>query len=430
MPASRRLKRQRRIEGVATAVSVRATAKRAARFGSWFAPFQLLAVLSLVVISVLAFVLGIPPHSPPLRWLALLPFAIVVNVAVALHAYLSDNALTKGRETRQQLAQERRALALLDEEIAATESALTSLVSEITAETIRLGDLRQQYERQLPLAIEDVNSNLADSLHNIDESLAQVKEMAEREISQVDVNLEWVSTELSRIAASEPEQQQKRLLVLQYQAKQDFVLKNDLSQATVPGVPGIISRRLFALGVHTARDLTYNRIETIPGIGEKYVQALMDWKRTILNAATAQAPAALPAMETAAIHAEIEEKRGRLGEERQAAIQRRNAETDGIRAQFAAEAQRLQQERQEVNAAANRRIVVALDEHDLNRLDRQRDLLLAHVTQQHQELDDRLARYRVLLAEKSSRIGDLEADAQAFSYLTFKRFLLRIYTTR
>jgi hypothetical protein len=135
-------------------------------------------------------------------------------------------------------------------------------------------------------------------------------------------------------------------------------------------------------------------------------------------------------METAAIHAEIEEQRGRLGEERQAAIQRRNAEMDGIRAQFAAETQRLQQERQEVNAAANRRIVVALDEHDLNRLDRLRDLLLTHVTQQHQELDDRLARHRVLQAEKTIRIGELEADEQAYSYLTFKRFLLRIYTTR
>jgi hypothetical protein len=420
----------KRDENVATAVSMRTTATRAARFGSWFAPFQLLAVLSLVVISVLAFVLGIPPHSPPLRWLALLPFAIVVNVAVALHAYLSDDALSKGRETRQQLAPERSALALLDEEIAATESALILLVSEATAETTRLADLRQQYERQLPLAIEEINSDLAHRLHSIDESLAQVTEMAEREISQVDINLEWVSTQLSRIETSEPDQQQKRLLVLQYQAKQDFVLKNDLSQATIPGVPGIICRRLFALGVRTARDLTYNRLETIPGIGEKYVQALMDWKRTILSAAAAQAPAALSAMETAAIHAEIEEKRGRLGEERQAAVQRRNAEMDGIRAQFAAETQRLQQERQEVNAAANRRIAVALDEHDSNRLDRECDLLRARVAQQHQELDDRLARYRVLQAEKTIRIGELEADAQAYSYLTFKRFLLRIYTTR
>ncbi len=156
----------------------------------------------------------------------------------------------------------------------------------------------------------------------------------------------------------------------------------------------------------------------------------MQWKRATLNAATAQAPVAVPAMEAKAIHAEITEKHIRLEFQRQAALQRRNAEMDSIKVQFSTETQRLQQERQQANAAANRQIAAILDEHDLNKLDQECEALQVRVDQQQQELDDRLSRHRVLQAEKTIRIGELEADAQAYSYLTFKRFLLRIYTTR
>ncbi len=411
-------------------VSAPALPKRSARFGARFAPFQLLALLSVLVASVLAFVLPVPAISAPVRWLALLPLAVLVNVAVALHAYLADDALTRGRETRQRLAQEQRALRLLTGEIAATETALTSLVAESAAELGGLAAMRTEYLQKLPPAMEEINRNLAEQLQGIDESLEKVREMAEREISQVDVNLEWLNAQIARIEECEPEQLQKRLLVLQYQSKQDFVLKNDLAQADVPGVPGIICRRLASLGMRTARDLTYNRLEAVPGIGDKYLQALMQWKRVTLNAATAQAPAALSMPEVAAVRAEVADKRSRLEGERVAAMQRRVAEMDGIKAQFAIEMQRLQQERQEDNASANRRLAALLDEHDVNRLDGHCTALQARFTQQQQELDDRLARHRAMQAEKAILIGELEADAIAFSHLTFKRFLVRLYAVR
>jgi hypothetical protein len=169
----------------------------------------------------------------------------------------------------------------------------------------RLAERRQQLENEEIRSAEDARRAYESK---ISPALQERKKLDSQESSDLSSlqnglgkKIQTLKTALANLQKNEANELGSAL-----QAKQNSFLWSALTaariyDASIPGIGSGFKDRLHAARFHTAADVDYYRVQSVPGIGTKKAAALANWRQTVESRARARMPLSLSSTEQSAI---------------------------------------------------------------------------------------------------------------------------------
>jgi serine/threonine protein kinase len=307
-------------------------------------------------------------------------------------------------------------------------------------ETRRRKELNEALKRLQERERKDLNEALVAHDRNIASTEARLKSI-DQEYKDVlaklnatlGSNLNSLNSQISSLATAESYEQVKTLAGIQKRYVDDYLQQHSIHEGLI-GMKGYASRSslqsaLHAHGIRTARDISYGRVDAVPGFGPKRTQILVNWANDLVHEATKVMPSDLSPNEKNAIKAKYESQRKSLESQRDAEQSRFSAEQKAVRDRHELARQSLQNELSVARTQASQRTQEINDRFAKQYEAPTQALAKLHseFSLKYQEIDHKTNLVRQNMFGASWQIAKIEHEKLAYRNISFAKYVGRVF---
>lgn len=288
-------------------------------------------------------------------------------------------------------------------ELAEREAIAAILRSTLTG----INDRRQGLRRDETKALSKVQSDIGASLAALDKKLASLDGAEQQEVANT---LKW----------------------LQAQVMEDYILRNPIESATLPGIGPSLKARLKYSGFPTASTIDYYRVQQVPGIGSQKAYTLEAWKQRVLSEANRRKPTSLPAGEMQAIRMKYHAERQLCQDQKIREQARLSSEIGLVRQRYTVEQPKLdaQQTTAQEVARQNDQAVTERYMQEYARIAKAMAALSKDLLEKCTEADQGMPDLQRAAAKHDWRLAKMGREIDTYRQITLPGYLLAILGVR
>ncbi len=172
--------------------------------------------------------------------------------------------------------------------------------------------------------------------------------------------LNILNQQIASLTKAEADEIEREIATIQNQFKEDYLKRQPVTSAHIPGLRydsrSSLEAALFAHGIYTANDISYSRVDAVPGFGPKRTQALVNWQNNLVHETTRLMPHALNLNTKNAIRIRYESQKKSLGGQRDTEQAKYTMEDRAIRDRSKITKQSLELEQSTALANSNQKV--------------------------------------------------------------------------
>jgi hypothetical protein len=165
---------------------------------------------------------------------------------------------------------------------------------ELDSALSRLQDQEHKELDNVQAALKIINVSIESRRRNFDQyekgALGKLNET-------IGSRLNSLNQQIALLIKAESDEILRELAKIQNGYKEDYLKRQPISRAKIPGLRyasrSSLEAALFAHGIFTANDISYYRVDAVPGFGPKRTQALVSWQNNLVREATRLMPSVL-----------------------------------------------------------------------------------------------------------------------------------------
>ena len=380
---------------------------------------------------------ALPAHH--LFWLVFLRsllFALFLNGLILLCYYLREPVSAERRALHARYREIRRAIAAIERTLRQREREQERL----RAEEISRRDALTQLKCDLEARERGELSRLHATLKRTRDSIQARRKWQEREVldaleqarQRFAPGIEALNRKLDALEQARLEEIARTLEARQNASIADFLRRQKLWSAAIPGIGQASKLRLLAGGILTAADIVEQRIESFPRLGAWKAAALLAWRRAMETEARQAMPTALDADTLDWIEARYGAKRDGLEQRRERNESQLADAEETIRARFKTQAEALDREQAEAQAktAQAAKAVSARYVREYEAVAQALARLADETAEAYRKLEEQGAEARKALPAHHWQLTEVRRELEAYHALTFGRYLLSMFGKR
>lgn len=360
-----------------------------------------------------------------------------LNIMALVWCYLREPSAIQKRELSSREKKARALLASLEMAVASNERKKSDLKINEDKQRRDLDNALKRLQEQERKEIDGVQTVHKKIIVTID-SRRQIIDLEEREalaklIATVGYRVNSLKLQIDALAKSEADEIAKELTTIQNRYKEDYLKRHPVAEAPLAGLRyasrSSLESALLAHGIFTANDVSYARVDAVPGFGPKRTQILVNWRSRLVHEATMLMPSDLnPGMKDT-IRARYAGQKQSLGGQRDTEQAKFSTEDKAIRDRYQISRRTLENEQSAAQAQATQKIQEISKRFAQEYLQPTQALsqLVAEFNLKHQEGDKQIKKIRQEMFGVSWQIAKIQHEYMAYRNISFLQYLRLVF---
>lgn len=224
-----------------------------------------------------------------------------LNIMVLAWRYLHEPLVIR-KQTLSVLGKKvRKILDGLETELASSKRKKNVIKNDENKRRKELDNALKRLQEQERKEMDDVQASLKNIIVAIEsrrKSIDQDERNALGKLNEsIGSRLNTLNQQIASLTKAEADEMTRELAMLQNQFKESHLKKQPITKAKIPGLRydsrSNLEAALYAHGIFTANDISYTRVDAVPGFGPKRTEALVNWRNNLANEAVRLMPRAL-----------------------------------------------------------------------------------------------------------------------------------------
>ncbi|HWO88314.1 MAG TPA: hypothetical protein VNL98_04100 [Gemmatimonadales bacterium] len=309
----------------------------------------------LSLLTFLAAVTAVFVFHIPLLYALCLVAATATIVAVTLFAcYRSDPTVAEKMALLSELKQSMTARAEIDRALAAIDEQIAALRADYNETREKLGQERIALQRKAQQELNEVKVELSNTLRSIDLALQELDTQIHRVRADMTARTGGLQQQILELDQAEAIEISNSIRAAQQQFVADYLRSCRISGNNIPGIGPTLVARLASWGYATAADINWG-VTNVPGIGASKAASLMRWRQDVERRAIGAMPQSLTPAQMNTIQAKYSTKRMQLQQSITSIIQTAQQQEQALRTQHAFRRQQLEEARCNAQTRAQQR---------------------------------------------------------------------------
>jgi hypothetical protein len=387
-----------------------------------------------VLLSILSFLLvlaswGITLATPITFLFYLSPTIFLINTLVLLHYYRQDSVVAEQKVLITSEVQANGILNSIQNDIKDWHGKKKTILmkgNKKRAELIKLQSDLQNKEKseksrtdaRIRQNIHSINSRRLALQHEEANALKKVRGAIGDEISKQ-------NTQLAQLSQSESNEITQVLVLKQKQFLKDYLGQYRIQDASISGIGEKLKARLVAAGIHTAADITHNRITSVEGIGTNKGSALISWRASIEQKGSTRIPNSLTPTELNSIKQKYEHKRNTIESQINKNKQALNAQESAIRDEYAKKKKYLDSEQLTTQNKLTQELLIITNKYSQDYADISQKLSQLDIDMQAQirKHDDVISNLHKRVFDCHWQLGKIRHELRTYGNISFGKYI-------
>jgi hypothetical protein len=287
-----------------------------------------------------------------------------LNIVALVWRYLHEPSVINKQNLSTREKKVRELLKRLDANVAIIERKKNVLKANENKRRKELDYALKRLQAQEHKELDDVQAAIKNTIVKIESRLKTIDldEMnALGELSEIrGSKLKNLYFQIALLTKAEADEVVRELTTIQNRFKEDYLKKQPVTRANIPGLRyatrSSLDAALLAHGIFTANDISYPRVDAVPGFGPKRTQALVNWRNNLVYESTQLMPGALNSNTENAIRARYASQKKSLENQRDTEQAKYSIEDKGIRDQFKLTRRSMELEQSTAHAQSNQKV--------------------------------------------------------------------------
>jgi hypothetical protein len=242
-----------------------------------------------------------------------------------------------------------------------------------------------------------------------------------------------LNQQIAFLTKAESEEIARELAKIQNSHIENYLKREPITRVEIPGAAytsrSILEESLRARGIFTANDISYSRVDAVPGFGPKRTKALVNWHNNLLQKAKQSMPYVLNPNTEKAIRARYESQKKPFESQRDAEQVKYNMEERAIRDRSNSTKRVLDLEQSKAQAELIQKDQEIRKRFALEylRLTEAINQLAAEFNPKVREADEQIKKIRQQILAASWHTAQIQHEKMAFKNISFFNYIKVVY---